>query len=148
MALASCVDGPPVVGGLSSTFAGHPLAVVAGIAQMRQMTPDVYARLWELGETVRTRVDALGRDLGLPVQATGVGHLLQVHWNPEPVTGFTQHNACDRDLLTQLDRFMFMRGYAVLRNHRIALSLAVTDDDVEAFLADLEDGVRLLGGIG
>ena len=147
MALASCLDGAPVVGGLSSTFAGHPLAAAAGLAQMEQLTDDAYARLWQLGERCREGINALGAELGVPLQATGIAHFLQVHWNEQPVRGFEDHNACDRDLLTQLDTYVFLRGYAVLRNHRIALSLSLTDADVDDFLACLEDGVRLLAGV-
>ena len=48
--------------GHGGTFNGNPVAAAAGLATLRYLTPDRYARLDELGDRLRTRLaDALER---------------------------------------------------------------------------------------
>jgi glutamate-1-semialdehyde 2,1-aminomutase len=61
------------------TFNGNPATMAGGIAALELLTPAEYERLNALGEGLREGVDALGRELGIAVRATGVGSLLNVH---------------------------------------------------------------------
>jgi glutamate-1-semialdehyde 2,1-aminomutase len=66
------------------TYNGSPVAAAAGLATLRQLTPDVYARLDALGERLRSRI---GRDIsghGLSARVAAVGSLFQV-WAGEAV---------------------------------------------------------------
>jgi glutamate-1-semialdehyde 2,1-aminomutase len=61
------------------TFNGNPVTMAAGLATLRHLTPDRYARLAEMGERLRS---SLGRHLlaeGLDVRVTGAASLFQVH---------------------------------------------------------------------
>ena len=60
------------------TFNGSPVAAAAGLATLRELTPDTYGRLDDLGERLRSRVAAhIERD-GLDARVVAVGSLFQV----------------------------------------------------------------------
>ena len=69
------------------TFNGNPVAAAAGLATLRELTPDVYVRLEALGERLRSQVaDTIERD-GLDARIAAVGSLFQV-WSGEGVAAF------------------------------------------------------------
>jgi glutamate-1-semialdehyde 2,1-aminomutase len=61
------------------TYNGHPLGTAAGAAAMRQLTPEVFARLDEQGDWLRDQLAELFADHRVPAQVTGLGSLLNVH---------------------------------------------------------------------
>ena len=64
--------------GHGGTFNGNPVAAAAGLATLRYLTPERYARLDELGDRLRSRLgDALGRS-GVDARVDGIASLFQV----------------------------------------------------------------------
>jgi glutamate-1-semialdehyde 2,1-aminomutase len=59
----------------ASKFRGNVAALAAGIACLEQLTPKVHARIQALGTRLREGIDELGRSYGIPLHATGFGHL-------------------------------------------------------------------------
>jgi glutamate-1-semialdehyde 2,1-aminomutase len=69
------------------TFNGSPVAAAAGLATLRQLTPETYTRLDALGERLRTALTSeIERD-GLDARVSVVGSLFQV-FSGERVTAF------------------------------------------------------------
>src|SRR3989304_4713695 len=60
------------------TFNGSPVAAAAGLATLREMTPDRYAWLDALGDRLRSRVADGFRAAGLEARIEGGGSLFQV----------------------------------------------------------------------
>jgi glutamate-1-semialdehyde 2,1-aminomutase len=60
------------------TFNGNPVAAAAGLATLRELTPDAYARLDRLGERLRARVAAAIERDDLHAHINAVGSLFQV----------------------------------------------------------------------
>ncbi|MDO8485434.1 MAG: aminotransferase class III-fold pyridoxal phosphate-dependent enzyme, partial [Candidatus Limnocylindrales bacterium] len=60
------------------TFNGNPVAAAAGLATLREMTPDAYVRLDGLGERLRARVEAAIERDGPDARVNSVGSLFQV----------------------------------------------------------------------
>ena len=60
------------------TFNGNPVAAAAGLATLRQLTPDAYDRLDRLGERLRASVAATIDGNGLDARVAAVGSLVQV----------------------------------------------------------------------
>jgi glutamate-1-semialdehyde 2,1-aminomutase len=64
------------------TFNGNPVAAAAGLATLRELTPDRYDRLAGLGDRLRTRLaDAFARD-GIDARVDGIASLFQVFAGP------------------------------------------------------------------
>jgi glutamate-1-semialdehyde 2,1-aminomutase len=61
------------------TFNANPVTIVAGLETMKQMTPEAFARLNNLGEYVRDGLRRLFRDIGRPAQICGAGSMFLAH---------------------------------------------------------------------
>ena len=83
--------------GHGGTFNGNPVAAAAGLATLRDLTPDRYARLDELGDRLRTRLaDALARRSGVDARVDGIASLFQVFPGPtlDASDGLTAARRC------------------------------------------------------
>jgi glutamate-1-semialdehyde 2,1-aminomutase len=115
----------------AGTLSGNPLAVAAGLATLRRLDEDAYARL-----AATTRVLAQGlRDAAgdRPVQVTAETGLLTVFFAGAPVTDWAGAAACDRDAHAAWCRALLDRGIYPPPSQFEAWfpSLAHTAEDVE-----------------
>ena len=74
-------DGPVYQAG---TLSGNPLAMAAGAATLRALTPAVYDRLERAGETLEAGVAGAADETGAPVRISRVGSLLTVFLDDFP----------------------------------------------------------------
>jgi glutamate-1-semialdehyde 2,1-aminomutase len=63
----------------ASTFSGNPLSMAAGIATMRELTPQLCERLNALGDRLRSGFNGAFERSGIRGQATGQGSLVNLH---------------------------------------------------------------------
>jgi glutamate-1-semialdehyde 2,1-aminomutase len=73
-------DGPVYQAG---TLAGNPLTMAAGLATLRLLTDDVYARLEEYGAALEAGLAAAARDAGAAVRITRLASLLTVFFDDD-----------------------------------------------------------------
>jgi glutamate-1-semialdehyde 2,1-aminomutase len=66
-------DGPVYQAG---TLSGNPLAMAAGAATLRELTPELYGRLEEAGAAIESGLTEAARAAGAPIRMTRVGSLL------------------------------------------------------------------------
>jgi glutamate-1-semialdehyde 2,1-aminomutase len=116
------------------TFNANPVTMAAGMATLRALTPEAYARLEALGERLRggvTRLLAATRRKG---QVTGAGSLFWLHWTTEPLVDY--RSARPKDAEAPLRTFMGLLNEGILLTQRGlgACSLAMTDEDVDRFV--------------
>jgi glutamate-1-semialdehyde 2,1-aminomutase len=79
----------------AGTLSGNPVAVAAGLATLRNCTPDIYARVDKVAAEIgRMATDALGA-AGVPHRVQHAGSLFSIFFSPEPVTNFAQAQAAD-----------------------------------------------------
>ncbi len=73
----------------AGTLSGNPLAMAAGLATLRRLTPDVYQRLDEIARRLDDGLRAAALEADLPVRSTRVASLLTVFFDrPEGFAGF------------------------------------------------------------
>lgn len=124
----------------AGTFNNNVLTMAAGVAGLTKVfTPDVADRLYDDGERLRARLGEVGRKHGVPLQATGVGSIIVVHWQSAPVAQphDTQKTPVEARALFHLN--MLHRGYYLARRGFMALSLALTPADHDGFVAAVDD---------
>ena len=124
----------------AGTFNNNVLTMAAGVAGLtRVFTPEAADRLYDDGERLRARLNETGRKHGVPLQATGVGSIIVVHWQSTPVAQphDTQKTPADARALFHLN--MLQRGYYLARRGFMALSLALTAQDHDGFVAAVDD---------
>jgi glutamate-1-semialdehyde 2,1-aminomutase len=120
------------------TFNGNPVAVAAGLATLRHLTPQRHAELERMGDRLRAALTAAFEREGLDARATGIASIFQVFPGSGLVgpEGLTPQSALFLGLL--LDGFhLAPRGMG-------ALSTPMTDADLD----ELVDAVaRRLGAM-
>jgi glutamate-1-semialdehyde 2,1-aminomutase len=133
----------------SGTLSGNPVAVAAGLAQLRQLDADAYARLEALAERLIDGLANALRDAGVGATIQRAGSLLSVFFRddaqvlvrglgadePEPaVASFADAQGCDHQRFAAFFQGMLERGIYLPPSgfEAIFVSLAHTELDVEA----------------
>jgi len=124
----------------SGTYNNNVMTMAAGVAGLREVfTADEAVRLNRDGDRLRERLNALGERLDVPFQATGVGSILCLHLQREPVRRpeDTAHTTPDARALLHLE--LLDRGWYLARRGFVSLSLPLTPADHDGLLAALEE---------
>jgi glutamate-1-semialdehyde 2,1-aminomutase len=146
MALATPgAEGGRWVGG--GTFSSHPLTMAAGIAVLERLREkkDEYGRLNKMGDSFRTRLNAMLHDMKAPLIGTGYGSITFVsHLTSdfdEPLRTPGQLGALFDH--TQQDIFQgFLMQEGVFGYHGLgALSFAHSEEDIEKTLQGISAAV-------
>ncbi len=126
--------------GHAGTFNNNVVSMAAGVASLTEvLTLGVLAATNARGERLRTELNAVFDRHGVPMCVTGSGSLMNVHGTAGPVdTVADLHTADDRwkELLffAALDA-----GFYIARRGFIALSIEITDDDIDRFIRFVGD---------
>lgn len=118
----------------AGTFQNNVLTMAAGTVALEDIyTPDAAIALTERGDILRARLNGIAASVGAAVQTTGTGSLMNLHPTNKQIHRYSDLAGIDdrrRDLLF-LD--LLDEGYYIAPRGFIALSLAVTDDDLDGF---------------
>ena len=118
----------------SGTFNANPMTAVAGEVTMNHLTPDVYARMSGLGETLREKLRAVFAEFEIPVQVTGVASLFGVHFTSDEVTDYRSMLASDGQMKSGLFTGMLNEGVLLMDRASGALNTLTTESDVDALV--------------
>lgn len=128
------------------TFNNNVLTLAGGAAGLEKVyTPEAATALTASGEAFRQRLNALGQKHGLPFQAAGSGSLMNIHFIDGEIR--SHHDLAGRNL-TALDLFhleMIAAGIYITRRGYMALSLALTEDDHDVFIAEADKFLSAYG---
>jgi 4-aminobutyrate aminotransferase len=123
------------VGGLGGTFGGNPAACAAACVVLDTVSaPEFRRRADELGNKLRSRLDALAANIDAIVEVRGLGAMLALELPPETVAA-TVAAARERGLLL-LSCGLY--GEAI----RLLPPLTLTDDELDEGLGALEAALR------
>jgi glutamate-1-semialdehyde 2,1-aminomutase len=123
---------------LAGTFNNNTLSMAAGFAGLSQVfTAEASEALFRRGESLRHRLNAACAGAGADIQWTGLGSLMTVHFQTGQVR--CAHDIQPQPALRELFHLtMIDDGFHVARRGMIALSLAVADQELDAFVAAVE----------
>jgi glutamate-1-semialdehyde 2,1-aminomutase len=94
----------------AGTLSGNPLAVAAGLATLRLLDGDAYARLAATTERLALGLRKAAADAGRPVHVTSTTGLLTVFFREGPVRDYADAAASDRDAHAAWCRELLARG--------------------------------------
>ncbi|HEY8759768.1 MAG TPA: aspartate aminotransferase family protein [Candidatus Dormibacteraeota bacterium] len=122
------------------TYNGNPLGMAAGVAAMKELTPDVYEDLNRKGARVKDQLSEIFASHGVAAQVNGVASLLAIHFTPTPVTDYRSKATSD-DRMTR-DFFLGLVNHGVLMAPRAmgALSTPMGEEEIQRFV-DAADAV-------
>jgi len=126
----------------AGTFNNNVLTMAAGIASLTEVyTPAEADRLNGVGEALRGRLNAVAQKHDVAMQFTGRGSMIAVHMLRGPVrapSDAARGNMKARDLLF----FDLLRSnFWIARRGMMALSVPLTQDDYDAYVAAVEEFV-------
>lgn len=123
---------PRVEGALShpGTFNGNALAMVAGATALELLTPAEIERINGLGQDLREGIREAARAADIPVVATGMGSMAQIHFTAEPVLDFRSAVAADKARSGAMHLALINEGIFTSPTCRFAVSTAMDESHV------------------
>jgi glutamate-1-semialdehyde 2,1-aminomutase len=130
------------------TYNANPMTMAAGLAAMRQMTPDAYTRLNALGDRARDGLRAALRDTGLAGAVHGCASMVALIFNDTPFSNYRELPLRRREaeMIYTLHRHLLNHGVTIIPHGMLLLSTAMTEDDVDEMLDAVRDGMKVLAG--
>ena len=127
------------------TYNGNPLGMAAGLAAMRELTPDVYRELNRRGARVKDQLQEVFASYGVAAQVNGEGSLFAVHFTDVPVTDYRTKATADG--ARTRDFFLALVNHGVLLAPRAmgALSTPMGEAEIERFVDAVDAVVGELG---
>jgi glutamate-1-semialdehyde 2,1-aminomutase len=124
----------------AGTFNNNIASMVAGHAGLTKVyPPEVAERHTARGVALHERLnDAFGRS-GAPYQVTGLGTLMNIHATTSPIRRVEDLSGADERLRELLFLDLLDRGYYIAARGYVALSLAVTDEQLDGFVAAVDE---------
>jgi len=124
----------------AGTFNNNVLTMAAGIAGLTQLfTPEAAERLNASGDLLRQRLNEAGRKAGVPLQCSGIGSIMAIHWQSRAVERPSDTADTPAGARTLFHLGMLQRGFYLARRGFISLSLVLDERDHERFVAAVED---------
>ncbi len=131
---------------LGGTLSGNPVAASAGLATLEQLRePGMYERLFASGDRLRHGIEALGREMGIPLQAPGDGPLFQAFFTDRPIRNHADTLAADADLAFRFGMECLTRGLFHTPGAKFYISSAHTDADFDRTLDVFREALRAVG---
>ena len=133
MALFDPTGGAPTVLH-AGTFNANPVTMAAGEATLSRLTPPVYERLAQMGESLRGKLRAVLDEFEIPNQVTGIASLFGLHFTANEITDHRSSLNSDGEL---------RRGLTVgLMNEGVFLGSSMNVLTGDAEVDTLVDAVR------
>ncbi len=147
--LMACADrrqtSPPVF--ISGTTNGNPISTSAGLATLDELEKEgVYPRLYALSDRLRTGLEALGKNLGLPLQVIGEGPVLQPFFTDADIRNHADTLQADTEAVQSFGIELIKRGIFVNPTGKLYLSLALSDDDIDRTLEAAGGALKEVAG--
>ncbi len=126
--------------GHAGTFNNNVATMAAGVAALTEViTPDRLDATNARGDTLREGLEHVFRSRGTKMCVTGIGSLMNVHGTAGPVRSQSDLATADERLRELLFFALLDAGFYIAPRGFIALSLEVTDDDVAAVVAAVDE---------
>ncbi len=132
----------------AGTFNNNVLTMSAGIAAMTEVFPtEVALALHARGDALRTRLNAVFERHEVAMQMTGEGSLMSLHATDVPIRRPQDTQASDERVKELVFFDLLERGQYMARRGFIALTLMVTDGDIDSFVAALDETLTTRRGV-
>ncbi|WP_344578126.1 aspartate aminotransferase family protein [Streptomyces lunalinharesii] len=135
----------------AGTFNNNVLTMSAGLAALDELTPEAADELGTRGDRLRTELNLLCEESGVPMVFTGLGSLMTVHFTDRAVHCGADVRGADQELKELFFFDMLAAGVYLARRGMVALSLTIGSAECrllfEAVAAFIERRRPVLSGI-
>lgn len=131
----------------AGTLSGNPLAMAAGMATLNECTPEMYARMEQIGQRMEEGFQANLDELGLNYTINRVGSMVCLFFVEGEVTSYTQAKQADTTKFAEYFRLMCEQGILLppSQYEGMFLSAAHTDEDIERTIEANREALKRLG---
>jgi glutamate-1-semialdehyde 2,1-aminomutase len=126
------------------TYNGNPLGMAAGLATMKELTPDVYEELNRKGERVAELLREVFASHGVLVQVNSVGSLFALHFTDRPVVDYRGVAASDKKRMREFFLALVNHGVLLAPRGMGSLSTPVGEGDIDQFIDAVDTSVAEL----
>ncbi|HYM51246.1 MAG TPA: aspartate aminotransferase family protein [Candidatus Limnocylindrales bacterium] len=123
------------------TYNGAPLGMAAGLATLRELTPEVYADLNAKGDSVRSRLRQVFDAHDIAAQVTGAGSLFNIHFTAVPVRDHRTMRTSNPRMLRDLFLGLINHGILMAPRAMGAICTPMTDADLGLLVAAVDEVV-------
>lgn len=130
----------------AGTFNNNVLSMAAGAAGLgRVYTEEAAEALNERGDSLRQRLRAIASKRDISVQVTGVGSIMSLHYQAEPIARPEDARATPEGVRKLTHLALIERGCFTARRGFMSLSLALSDDELDGFASAFDDVLESFG---
>ena len=125
------------------TFNANPVTMTAGLATMKQLTPQVFERLDRMGDELRSRIQDVIDRREFPAQVTGKGSLFWIHLTDRDLTDYRTFVSSHHDW-SGSDYFahhMLDRGIVCINRDFGCLSTPMGERELGIYVEALEESL-------
>lgn len=126
------------------TFNANPISMSAGLITLKLFDSQAIARLNSMGEALRKRLVGIAESLGLSLQVTGIGSIMQVHANPQPVLNSEIARSDDPDIQRCIHLQLLQAGFCIAPRGMLCLSTPMSDDQLDDICRSFEGALRVV----
>ncbi|MCH8101524.1 MAG: aspartate aminotransferase family protein [Chloroflexi bacterium] len=121
----------------AGTFNGNPMTAAAGIATLRNMTPELYDQIAELGEDLRSKLRNLIAEREAPMGVTGIASLFSLQFTTVQIVDYRSLESADKTLAAHMFIGMLNEGFVLSTQCAGNISAVITPEQVDEFVAAL-----------
>jgi glutamate-1-semialdehyde 2,1-aminomutase len=122
----------------AGTLSGNPVAMKAGLAQLRELEkPGVYEKLEALGARLEEGLKDAIAETGITARVNRVGSLATIFFTDREVRSWADVETCDTELFARYFDGMLQRGFLIAPSQfeALFLSAAHTEEEIDRFVA-------------
>ena len=142
------LDGTQAGFSQSGTFSAHPVAMAAGLATLKQLTPEAFAHLNTLGDRLCAGLkDLFDQKKQIAARAVGIGSMFGIHFTEEEVTHYRALARTDKTMVRPVYLALLEQGY--YPSHVMCmntLSLPMDASHVDGFIEALGNALDRVTG--
>jgi glutamate-1-semialdehyde 2,1-aminomutase len=132
----------------AGTFNNNVTSMAAGLAGLRDVfTRECAEAHTARGNRLRAALNDVIRSHGLPAQVTGTGTIMCFHFHADPIRSPEDTRKTRPEALALFHLEMLTRGFYFARRGYMSLSLALTQEDDDAFLAAVNEVLATRGDL-
>ena len=113
----------------SGTYNANPLAMVAGLAALRALTPEAYQKLQATTRSLGLKLEAVFAQAGIQAQITVVGSIFRIHFLPAPPRNYREAALDDETLHKWL--FFWLINHSIYWKNGGNISLPMEEEHID-----------------
>lgn len=120
------------------TYNDHKISMVAGLATLNELKPNVYEHLENVGRRIRDGLKQLCIELGIEAQVLGIASIFHIYFTDKEIVDIASARRANVLLSRYYDMGMANNGVSLAKAHASFCSAPLTDEDVAKTLNAME----------